>query len=112
MKSANWESDYPDFMIDFASIFAPKRETPASMGWLSADDVDNVRKLLQRAKLPITPPAMTCEQFLLLMAVDKKVLDGRLRLVLLKAIGEAIITSDIDEQDVRATLLAAGVALE
>ncbi|HEB27632.1 MAG TPA: 3-dehydroquinate synthase [Porticoccus sp.] len=82
----------------------------ARMGWLSADDVDGVRRLLQRAKLPIAPPAMTCEQFLSLMAVDKKVLDGRLRLVLLKEIGEAIITSDIEQSDVRATLIAAGVS--
>jgi 3-dehydroquinate synthase len=87
-------------------------ELSARMGWLNAHDVDGVHKLLQRANLPIAPPAMTCEQFLSLMAVDKKVLDGRLRLVLLKAMGEALITSDIDVQDVRETLIAAGVAIE
>jgi 3-dehydroquinate synthase len=40
---------------------------------------------------------MTSEQFVELMGVDKKVLDGRLRLVLLASLGKAIITSDIDK---------------
>jgi 3-dehydroquinate synthase len=38
---------------------------------------------------------MTTDQFLSLMTVDKKVLDGRLRLVLLKAIGQAVVTSEV-----------------
>ncbi len=80
------------------------------MHWISKGDVESIRSLLLRAKLPVTPPAMSCEQFLSLMAVDKKVLDGNLRLVLLKKMGEAIITSDIAEQDVRDTLTEAGVS--
>ncbi|MFA7555391.1 MAG: 3-dehydroquinate synthase [Spongiibacteraceae bacterium] len=83
-------------------------ELSARMGWLSEGDVSSVRQILLRAKLPVELPAMTCEQFLSLMLVDKKVLDGRLRLVLLKHIGEALISSDIQDCDVRATLLAAG----
>lgn len=82
------------------------------MGWLSPQSVVELSELLQRAKLPVVPPQMTCEKFLALMAVDKKVLDGRLRLVLLKAIGEAVVTSDVERKDVVATLLAAGVASE
>ncbi|MFT7300952.1 MAG: 3-dehydroquinate synthase, partial [Porticoccus sp.] len=38
------------------------------------------------------------EQYLMLMAVDKKVVDGSLRLVLLKAIGQAVVTSDFDHR--------------
>lgn len=82
----------------------------ARMNWLSREDVDDITALLKRANLPVAPPAMSCDDFLSLMAVDKKVLDGRLRLVLLKEIGDALITSDISEQNVRATLVAAGVA--
>lgn len=80
----------------------------ARLGWLQPDDVQSVKTLLERANLPVEIPSMSCEQFLSLMAVDKKVLDGRLRLVLLKTMGEAIITSDVTELDVRATLTAAG----
>ena len=47
---------------------------------------------------------MTVEQFLELMAVDKKVLDGQLRLVLLKSIGEAVVSKDVPEQALRSCL--------
>ena len=66
-------------------------------GAISKDDFDRIVRLLQRANLPVKAPAnMTPAQFMELMGVDKKVLDGRLRLVLLEAMGKAIITSDID----------------
>ncbi len=81
----------------------------ARMGWLAASDVDDVRAMLLQSKLPVKPPTMNCEQFLSLMARDKKVLDGNLRLVLLKRIGEAIVTDGVSEQQIRATLIAAGV---
>ncbi len=40
------------------------------------------------------------------MAVDKKVLDGQLRLVLLKAIGEAEVTSEFGLDQLKATIAA------
>ncbi|MEH6557517.1 MAG: 3-dehydroquinate synthase [Oceanicoccus sp.] len=81
----------------------------AHLGWLPVDDANDVRQLLQHSKLPVEPPTMSCDQFLSLMARDKKVLDGNLRLVLLKRIGEAVVTSDVTEQQIKATLMAAGV---
>ena len=36
------------------------------------------------------------KQFMDLMSVDKKVLDGVLRLVLMKSMGEAIVTDEFD----------------
>ena len=66
-------------------------------GDLSDADFNRITDLLVRANLPIKAPTdMTSEQFVDLMGVDKKVLDGRLRLVLLTALGQAIVTSDID----------------
>ena len=44
---------------------------------------------------------MGAEAFLTLMARDKKVVDGRLRLVLLRAIGEACIVDDATEDELR-----------
>ncbi|MCA1804524.1 MAG: 3-dehydroquinate synthase [Xanthomonadaceae bacterium] len=77
-------------------------------GWLQDADVERIRVLLERARLPVQAPAtMTEQQFLDLMAVDKKVLDGGLRLVLLKAIGEAVISGDFQPRHLRATLAAA-----
>ena len=80
------------------------------LGWLLESDLRHLVELLKQAALPVAPPEMTVEQFLQLMAVDKKVLDGRLRLVLLKQIGEAVVTSEVGEQAVKETLLACGVS--
>jgi 3-dehydroquinate synthase len=81
----------------------------ARLGWLADGEVQNLRELLLSAKLPVQSPAMNCDQFLSLMAVDKKVLDGQLRLVLLKEIGQAIVTSDISKEAICETLVACGV---
>ncbi|RYY76685.1 MAG: 3-dehydroquinate synthase [Gammaproteobacteria bacterium] len=66
-------------------------------GDISHSDFNRITNLLERSNLPTkAPQEMTPEQFIELMGVDKKVVDGRLRLVLLKSLGSAIITSDID----------------
>jgi len=50
--------------------------------------------------LPVQAPEnMGAEVFLDLMARDKKVVDGRLRLILLKAIGDARIIDDVSEAE-------------
>ena len=79
----------------------------ARIGWLTGENVEEIKQLLLAANLPITPPAMTTEQFLSLMAVDKKVVDGQLRLVLMETIGKAVVTSDFSAQLLRDTLDAA-----
>jgi 3-dehydroquinate synthase len=72
-------------------------ELSQQMGWLAADDVAYTRHILQRANLPVTPPAqMTGEDFTRYMSVDKKVLDGTLRLILMKSLGESIVTAEFD----------------
>ena len=48
----------------------------------------------------------TSEDFMNLMSVDKKNVDGRLRLVLLKAIGDAFITENASADNIRDTLKA------
>jgi 3-dehydroquinate synthase len=49
---------------------------------------------------------MTSAQFIDHMLVDKKVLGGQLRLVLLKEVGEAIVTSDFSPSLLEETLSA------
>lgn len=67
------------------------------LGWISKADHERAIAVIARANLPMKPPAnMTKEDFVSGMSVDKKVLDGRLRLVLLKQIGQAVVTSDFD----------------
>jgi 3-dehydroquinate synthase len=73
--------------------------------WLPTTDVVRIERLLQRAGLPVRPPReMDTAHFLKLMAVDKKVVDGGLRLVLLKAIGTAVVSGDFDAKLLHETL--------
>ena len=66
-------------------------------GAINAQEFERIVNLLLKAGLPVKAPVdMPPEVFMQLMGVDKKVLDGRLRLVLLEAMGKAIVTSDID----------------
>lgn len=75
------------------------------LGWLSADDLARVRRLVAGAGLPIDPPSdLSAERLLELMAVDKKILNGQLRLVLLQRLGEALVTGDFDADALDATL--------
>jgi len=65
------------------------------MGWLSDKETQQTIQLIEQAKLPSkAPESMSAEQFLDLMSVDKKVLDGVLRLILMKGIGKSLVTSD------------------
>jgi len=79
----------------------------ARLGWLEPGQVRRITALLERARLPVQPPpVMTADDFLRLMAVDKKVQDGRLRFILLKAIGTAVIADAVDPDLLQATLTA------
>lgn len=75
------------------------------MGWLTVDDALRCTALIQRAGLPTRPPeGMTPEDFLELMGHDKKVANGKLRLVLLRKLGVSVLSADFDEKALQATL--------
>ncbi|MEC4749697.1 3-dehydroquinate synthase [Methylomicrobium sp. Wu6] len=74
-------------------------------GWLSRQDLERIIALVRRAGLPVIPPAaLDSERFLELMAVDKKNLDGRIRLILLEKIGKATLPVYIDRTLLELTL--------
>ena len=73
-------------------------ELSQKIGWLTADEVARVKHVLALANLPITPPPIELQTALGLMGHDKKVKDGQIRLILLKSLGKAVITSDFDTQ--------------
>ncbi|AWM59269.1 3-dehydroquinate synthase [Stutzerimonas stutzeri] len=82
-------------------------EMSCQLGWIGAAERDRAIRLLRRAALPVVPPAqMQPRDFLEHMAVDKKVLDGRLRLVLLRQLGEAVVTGDFPRAVLETTLNA------
>ncbi|NHC03740.1 3-dehydroquinate synthase [Acinetobacter sp. 187] len=75
------------------------------MGWISAEDLARTKKIIQRAHLPIKCPQIPMDEFLAYMSHDKKVLNGQLRLVLMKALGQAVITKDFDLELMKQAIL-------
>ncbi|MDP3210165.1 3-dehydroquinate synthase [Methylotenera sp.] len=76
----------------------------ARMGWLKPEDVKRIYALLTAANLPLEAPKLGVEKYLDLMQLDKKVADGKIRLVLQQGIGKSVITSDYDEKKLKETL--------
>jgi 3-dehydroquinate synthetase len=74
------------------------------LGDLGDREVARIESLLRRAGLPIEAPDLGPDRYLELMGHDKKVQDGRLRLVLMKVIGEAYVSADFEHQVLRTVL--------
>ena len=72
-------------------------ELSQKLGWLSQDDVERIKRVLTLANLPIVPPPIAVATALDLMGHDKKVQRGQIRLILLKSIGDAVLTDDFNE---------------
>lgn len=69
-------------------------ELSRHLGWLTEADVARVAALFERAGLPVYGPRLGVERYLDLMAHDKKVEAGRLRLILLRSLGQGVIHGD------------------
>jgi 3-dehydroquinate synthase len=70
-------------------------------------DVARVRGLIARAGLPVAGPALAPEELMALMAVDKKAAQGRVRFVVLEALGRAALRGGIQDRLVREAIVAA-----
>jgi len=76
------------------------------LGWLRAEDVARTRLLFERAGLPAVAPKLGAGKYLQLMGLDKKVADGKIRFVLLKSLGHAVMTGDVPQALLEQTLEA------
>ncbi|MFP5382730.1 MAG: 3-dehydroquinate synthase [Gammaproteobacteria bacterium] len=74
------------------------------LGWLPDGERQRAEALLVRAGLPVRPPEMDADTFLSHMQVDKKNVSGKIRLVLLKGIGQAVVTDDFSPRLLGETL--------
>ncbi len=88
-----------------AGMVLAGRLSVGTMGMAPVEN-DRLRSLLTRFGLPVDPPPLGADRYLELMARDKKVDSGRLRLVLLEALGRATICSDVSQSDLRSLLAA------
>jgi 3-dehydroquinate synthase len=74
------------------------------LDWLSADEVARIAKIFKAANLPIEAPKLGVDKYIDLMGLDKKVVDGKIRLVLQQGIGKSVVTSDYPTEALRQTL--------
>jgi 3-dehydroquinate synthase len=92
-----------------------------AIGMVMATDLSMRNRLLDRAEgkrvkaligafgLPVTPPGnVTPDAMRSAMGMDKKTIDGRLRLVLARALGDAFVTEGFESGALRDTLSAHG----
>jgi 3-dehydroquinate synthase len=76
------------------------------LGWIDAGDVNRIEAVLKRAGLPVFGPPMSPAQYLKLMQHDKKVLDGKLRLVLLSRVGKAVVSEVATASEIAQAIVA------
>jgi 3-dehydroquinate synthase len=74
------------------------------LGWLTEHDVERTKNLFKKAGLPISGPQLGTEKYMQLMGLDKKVADGKIRFVLLKQLGQAVITDSVPVELLAQTL--------
>lgn len=79
-------------------------ELSRSLGGLCAAEFVRIEDLHRRAGLPVFGPALGVQRYLELMRHDKKVADGRLRLILLEGIGQATIRGDVGDEVIAAAI--------
>lgn len=76
-----------------------------TLGWINDSEVAFVEQLFQRANCPITlTQPLSAQAIRAAMQRDKKVAAGQLKLILLAALGQAVIRNDIDEELVLQTI--------
>jgi 3-dehydroquinate synthase len=74
------------------------------MGWLNEAEIQRMQAIHQAANLPTQAPALGVARYLDLMRLDKKVQDGKIRLILQQGIGKSVVTSDYDANQLKQTL--------
>jgi 3-dehydroquinate synthase len=73
-------------------------------GYLTPGELERVIRLVARTGLPTHVPSVKADIALEHMRIDKKVQAGRIRLVLMRGIGQAFVTADYEEAALRNTL--------
>ena len=75
------------------------------MGLIGDEAVEKIISIFKKARLPVLPPReLDSKRFIELMSVDKKNVDGKIRLILLEGIGSATLPLNVDQKLLEATL--------
>ncbi len=81
-------------------------ELSCRLGWLARGEIERIERLFVRIGVPVWGPVMAMEKYLELMWHDKKVEAGKMRLILLKRIGEAVISDRATPEQIAAAIEA------
>ncbi|MBL8465547.1 MAG: 3-dehydroquinate synthase [Thauera sp.] len=81
-------------------------ELSRRLGWIDAAAVARIEALFERARLPVWGPRLGVERYVELMSHDKKVEAGKLRLVLLREIGRAVMHGEAPAGEIVAAIEA------
>jgi 3-dehydroquinate synthase len=75
------------------------------LGYLNDKTVSRIITLFKRAKLPVlSPKKLTAERYLDLMSVDKKNIEGKIRVIALEKIGKATLPMQVKTSLLKKTL--------
>lgn len=66
----------------------------SDVGMFNQAEAQRLRELILHIGLPVMPPRLAPEAFMKAMGHDKKVMAGRIRLVLLSGVGSALVTDE------------------
>jgi len=78
------------------------------MGILDESEVVKLERIIEKAGLPTEMPGIDKEAVMQVMQHDKKVLQGRVRFVMLKSVGNAYISDEVDSSLVEEVLVGWG----
>jgi len=85
-------------------------ELSTRAGMLAAPDARRIEALIARAGLPTRGPKLPAERWRELMALDKKSAAGRVRFVLLEAVGRARLQAGVEQRLVDEAIAATSAA--
>mgnify|MGYP001550503098 FL=1 len=80
-------------------------ELSARMNMIDRIEVERIRRIYVLAGLPVVAPSLGPEKYLSLMGLDKKVEGGKMRFILLRRIGEAMVHSFVPAEVLAETLV-------
>jgi 3-dehydroquinate synthase len=81
-------------------------ELSQQLGWLDENALKRTEQIFVRSGLPVFGPKLGAARYLELMSHDKKVQDGKLRLVLLQGIGKAVVSDLASAEQIVAAIEA------
>jgi 3-dehydroquinate synthase len=84
---------------------AAEAKISSRMGILGDGDVMRLERVIRKAGLPMEMPELSVEEVMQAMKHDKKVAQDKIRFVLLKSIGNAFITDEVDPSLVEEVLI-------